>query len=314
MTVASPLYQQLAEELAAAIQRGAYPPGGLLPAQRALAAERGLDVNTVNRAYRLLAQRGLVESHARRGTRVRARPSPPAVIASAATAIRCEGSHDFCLDVLARQLRQRGVTLALVPTGSSAGLQALAAGRADLAATHLLDDDGVGYNRDAVARTLPGWDIRLLTLVERQQGLIVPRGNPQRLGSVADIAGLRIVNRQAGSGTRLLLERLLQQAGIDLASLPGHERVVETHLAAAAAVAAGSADLALGLHAAARALDLDFVPLVLERFELAIPAAQLNAPWFGPLLEALAAPQFRSEVEMLGGYDAARSAWIRRVG
>lgn len=229
--------------------------------------------------------------------------------------VRCVGSHDFCLDVLARHLRPVGVRLDVRPAGSTAGLLALAGGEADLAGTHLLDDDGSSYNQAAVRRLLPGRDLRLLTLVERQQGLIVPRNNPQGLRTVEDLArpGLRLVNRQAGSGTRRLLDALLTRAGIRPASLTGYDREVDTHLAAAAAVAGGSTDVALGVAAAARALDLGFVPLTSERYDLVLLAESLQAPWFGPLIEALAAPAFRAEVEALGGYDAAQSAWIRRV-
>jgi putative molybdopterin biosynthesis protein len=207
------------------------------------------------------------------------------------------------------------VRLELRPSGSSAGLLALAAGEAQLAGTHLLDDDGAGYNQSAVRRALPGRDVRLVTLVERQQGLIVPRGNPLGLRGAQDLARprLRVVNRQPGSGTRRLLDALLAQAGVRPASLAGYNREVETHLAAAAAVAAGSADVALGVAAAARALDLSFVPLASERYELALLAESLAAPWFGPLIEALASPAFRAEAEALGGYSAAHSAWIRRA-
>jgi len=313
-----PLYQQLADEFGVAIRNGSLPPGARLPTVRRLAAERGVDANTVSRAYQVLARQGLVEAHARRGTIVRA--LPPSVrsfanvlLPAAPGVLRLSGSHDFCLDVLARLLRPSGVRLVLSATGSAAGLRALAEGLVELAATHLLDEDGLDYNRDAVARLLPGRELLLLTLVEREQGLIVPRGNPHALSSIADLArpGLRLINRQPGSGTRLLLERLLRQAGIDPARLAGYERVVPTHLAAAAAVAGGSADLALGLHSAARALDLDFVPLLTERFELALFASARGAAWFGPLIETLASPGFRAEVEALGGYDGARSAWIR---
>ncbi|NTU84231.1 MAG: hypothetical protein HGA45_33500 [Chloroflexales bacterium] len=109
------------------------------------------------------------------------------------------------------------------------------------------------------------------------------------------------------------IRRQLVRAEVDPATIIGYTREVETHLAVAAAVAAGSADVALGVAAAARALDLSFVPLISERYDLVLLAESLQAPWFGPLLEALASPTFRAEVEALGGYDAAHSAWIRRV-
>jgi putative molybdopterin biosynthesis protein len=311
-----PLYRRLADEFAARISAGDLPAGSALPTVRALARERGVDRSTVSRAYALLSAAGLVATDGRRGTRVRQRPAPPPAAAEREeTVVRCVGSHDFCLDVLARLLRPAGVRLKAQPAGSTAGLLALAAGEADVAGAHLLDDDGMGFNQSAVRRALPGRDVRLVTLVERQQGLIVPRGNPLHLRHVADLAqaGLRIVNRQPGSGTRDLLDALLARAGVRPAALEGYTREVTTHLAAAAAVAAGTADAALGIAAAAHALDLDFVPLAHERYDLVLLAASLQAPWFGPLIETLAAPAFRAEAEALSGYSAAQSAWIRRV-
>lgn len=312
-----PVYRRLAEEFATQIRAGEFGPGAALPTVRACAEERGVDRNTVMRAYALLASWGLVTTDGRRGTHVRA-PAFPTLSgpeARAESLVRFVGSHDFCLDVLARLLQPAGVRLEIQPAGSSAGLLALAEGRAEIAGTHLLDDDGVDYNQSAVRRTLPGRDLRLITLIERKQGLIVPRDNPLGLHAAQDLArpGLRIVNRQQGSGTRLLLDALLARAGINPVGVAGYTREVATHLAAAAAVAAGSADVALGVAAGARALDLDFVPLVSERYDLVILAGSLAGPWFGPLIETLASPAFRTEVEALGGYDAAHSAWIRRV-
>ncbi|HMQ32700.1 MAG TPA: substrate-binding domain-containing protein [Chloroflexaceae bacterium] len=310
------LYRQLADELAALIVGGALRAGQRLPTVRALAAERGLDPNTVNRAYLLLARRGLVEAHARRGTRVRAPAAPPPAAGEGpGPAVICAGSHDFGLDLLARQLRAAGLDLTLRPGGSTAGLRELAAGRAHMAGCHLLDDDGAGFNRDAPARLLPGRRLRLVTLAEREQGLIVPRGNPRGLRDLADVAshGLRLANRQAGSGTRALLDRLLAAAGVPGAAIAGYERELPTHLAVAAAVAGGSADAGLGVAAAARALQLDFIPLASERYDLVLPEESLAAPWFGPLIETLAAPRFRAAVETLGGYDPTYTAWIRPV-
>ncbi|NTU83399.1 MAG: GntR family transcriptional regulator, partial [Chloroflexales bacterium] len=184
----SPIYWKLAHEFAARIREGAVEAGAALPTVRALAEERGIDRNTVTRAYALLAAWGLVTADGRRGTRVCMPPLPALAVLppGAATLVRCAGSHDFCLDVLARLLRTRGVQLEAQPTGSTAGLEALAAGEAQIAGTHLLDDDGAGYNQSAVRRTLPGRDVRLVTLIERQQGLIVPRGTPLGLRAAQD--------------------------------------------------------------------------------------------------------------------------------
>lgn len=311
------LYEQLADELAAAIRRGDWQPGQRLPTVRALAAKRGLDPSTVNRAYQALAQLGLVEAHARRGTIVRgALPPEPRAGDDAAMPVACACSHDFGLGLLARQLRAAGVDLRLRPEGSTAGLCELAAGRARLAGCHLLDDDGRGYNHDAVARLVPGRRLLLVTLVERAQGLIVPPGNPLALRSVVDLAatGARLANRQVGSGTRALLDRMLAAEGLGGAALVGYERELPTHLAVAAAVAGGSADAGLGVAAAAQALRLDFLPLAYERYDLVLPEESLSAPWFGPLIETLAAPRFHTALATLAGYDTTHTAWIRSVG
>lgn len=308
------LAEQLASELAEMIRRGELRPGQRLPAIRALADERGLDVGTVNRAYQALAQLGLVESHPRRGTLVR-EAAPPARLApdGAAYGVACACSHDFGLDLLARQLRDAGVRLSVRPDGSTAGLRALAAGRADLAGSHLLDDDGGGYNHDAAARLLPGRRLMLITLVEREQGLVVRAGNPLGLRSIADLArpGVRLANRQVGSGTRSLLDRLLAAEGLPGAAVAGYERELPTHLAVAAAVAGRSADVGLGVAAAAQALGLGFVPLAHERYDLVLLEEQQEAPWFGPLIETLAAPRFQRALGALAGYDTAHTAWIR---
>jgi putative molybdopterin biosynthesis protein len=307
------IYRQLADELAQAIRAGRWRPGARLPTVRALAEERGLDPNTVNRAYQLLAAEGLVEARGRQGTLVRTLGAPISADAEQGASIRCVGSHDFALGLLARHLRPLALRLELASVGSAAGLRALAAGQAQLAGSHLLDDDGAGYNRDAVARLLPGRALRLITLLEREQGLLVARGNPLGLRSVADLAQpeVRLVNRQPGSGTRALLDRLLADAGIPAGAIAGYGRKVSTHLEVAAAVAGGSADVGLGVAAAARALDLGFIPLTRERYELVMPTESLAAPWFGPLIETLAAPAFHAEVAALGGYDLTYTAWMR---
>lgn len=308
------IYRQLAEELARAIRAGRWRPGERLPTVRALARERELDPATVNRAYQQLASEGLVEARGRQGTLVRVQAGPEAALAALpGRLLRCAGSHDFALGLLARHLRPHDLRLELALSGSSAGLRALAAGQAQIAGSHLIDDDGVGYNRDALERLVPGRGLRLLTLFEREQGLLVARGNPLGLRRIVDLAqpGVRLVNRQAGSGTRVLLDRLLSTASIPGAAISGYAREVTTHLEVAAAVAGGSADVGLGIATAARALDLGFIPLTRERYELVLPDESLAAPWFGPLIETIASPAFRAEVEALGGYDLAYSAWMR---
>ena len=304
----APVYQQIAAQVRAARDRGELTAGAALPSVRDLAEQLGVNRNTVAHAYALLRASGVVAGRAGRGSQVLAAPAgEPAPIA-------CLGSHDFGLDLLARQIRQRAPWLRLRPTpvGSSAGLRSLARGATQLAGLHLRDAATGEFNRPFVEQLAPGAGIRLVTLAEREQGLIVARGNPLGLRDAADLArpGLRRADRQAGSGTQLLLAQLLAQAGLGLAALPPPTRELTTHLAVAAAVAAGAADVGLGLRAAARALDLDFVPLAVERYDLAFRRADECEPWLGSVLEALAAPDLRTAIEGLAGYDAMRIGWM----
>ena len=302
----APIYQQIADQVRAACASGALVPGEALPPVRDLAAQLGLNRNTVAHAYRLLREQGVLAGRSGQGSVVAA----PA----AGTAVRCLGSHDFGLDVLARQLPRflPGARLAAVPLGSTAGVAALARGEAQLAGMHLFDAASGTFNRALLPRLAPDADLELVTLAEREQGLIVLPGNPLGLRAAADLArpGLRWAGRQPGSGTHLLLEDLLARAGLRMAQLPPPARVRSTHLAVAAAVAGGAADVGLGIRAAARALGLGFVPLATERYDLAFRRADMRQPWMGAVLEALAAPALRAELEALGGYDATRTGWI----
>ncbi|MDP2871613.1 MAG: molybdopterin biosynthesis protein [Bacillota bacterium] len=227
------------------------------------------------------------------------------------------GSHDLALDVLADLFRARhpGCSLASINAGSLGGLQALARGEAHIAGSHLLDEASGEYNVSYVRRMLPGLRVALFCLALRQQGLLVAPGNPRGIAAVEDLAGrgLRLINRQRGAGTRVLLDFLLRQAGIDPAAIKGYERVVYTHLAVAAEVAAGGADAGLGILAAARAAGLDFVPLASEPYELVIPARSWEDPLVQELLDVARGEDFRRVMNGLGGYDTSVSGEVRWI-
>jgi len=182
---------------------------------------------------------------------------------------------------------------------------ALRRGEAHLAGSHLLDPDTGIYNWSYIKRYLPGMELVLVALVGREQGWIVPRGNPHNLQGWEDAANpdLQIINRQRGAGTRVLFDYELAQRNIAPAQVKGYEREEYTHLAVAAAVASGTADAGLGIRAAARALDLDFIPLAHERYELVIPQQQFAQPLLQPLLDLLHNDRFKSAVAALPGYD-----------
>ena len=145
----------------------------------------------------------------------------------------------------------------------------------------------------------------VITLVGREQGLMVQRGNPARVQRIADLAveNVRFVNRQRGAGTRVLLDYHLSSLGIESDQVQGYDQEEYTHLAVAAAVASGRADCGLGIAAAAKALDLDFLPLFQERYDLIIPEAHYNSPLLAPLLGLLEDAVFREAVARLPGYE-----------
>jgi putative molybdopterin biosynthesis protein len=217
------------------------------------------------------------------------------------------GSHDLTIDLMAQFLAEQGLRLTSGNVGSLGGLNALERGEAHLAGSHLLDPGSGEYNLAYIERYLPGMPVVVLALVGREQGLIVPRGNPQGLASIRDLArpDIRFVNRQRGAGTRLLLDYHLTQEGIRPEAVPGYAREEYTHLAVAAAIASGRADCGLGIRAASIALDLGFVSLFHERYDLVIPRIHHAAPLLRPLLGLLHEPNFRDAVAALPGYDVA---------
>jgi putative molybdopterin biosynthesis protein len=225
--------------------------------------------------------------------------------ASLRNTIFCIGSHDVILDLLAQYLSERDRRLISINVGSLGGLRALQRGEAHLAGSHLLDPESGQYNVRYIKEYLPGVPVRLVALVGRQQGLMVQRGNPKTLAGLRDLArpDVRFVNRQRGAGTRVLLDFEIGRLGVSPQQIAGYQQEEYTHLAVAAAVASGRADCGLGIPAAAQALELDFVPLFQERYDLVIPLEFAGGPLLAPLLEILADPDFRREVAALPGYD-----------
>jgi putative molybdopterin biosynthesis protein len=215
------------------------------------------------------------------------------------------GSHDLTLDLLAQFLAERGSGLSSANVGSQGGLVALRRGEAHLAGSHLLDPETGEYNVSYVRRYLPDTPVVLVTLVGREQGLIVRRGNPKGIRTLADLYrdDVRFVNRQRGAGTRVLLDYEISKLAFKTKGIRGYDFEEYTHLAVAAAVASGAADCGLGIAAAARALDLDFEPLFRERYDLVIPREHYESALLRPLLDLLHDARFRAEVAKLPGYD-----------
>ncbi len=214
------------------------------------------------------------------------------------------GSHDITLDVMAQYLAAADRRLASANVGSLGGLVALRRNEAHMAGSHLLDPESGEYNLAAIAQYLPDVPVRVVALVERKQGLIVAKGNPKGIRSLEDLANpdVHFVNRQRGAGTRVLLDYHLSLLGIDPAQISGYAQEEYTHLAVAAAVSSGRADCGLGIAAAAKALDLDFVPLFDERYDLVIPQIYAASPLMAPVFRLLKDDAFRKAVAAMPGY------------
>jgi molybdate-binding protein len=297
--------RDLARSLGDRVAVGQLSEGDALPSQRALAREVGTSTATVARAYALLVEAGILESGQRRLARVAADGELAAQrMLRGGRPFRLAGSDDPALDLLAQSCSD---VIETVPAGGSvAGFTALWKGRADGAAVHLLHRDGT-YNAPYLAAILAERDPVLVHLWSREQGIVVAAGNPLAIAGVADLDGLRLARRPAGSGTRVLEERLLAAAD---ASAGAGSNEVPGHLDVGFAVAAGSADAGIGVRAAAQALGLEFVALAWEPFEIATTAAQLGG--VEPLLRALRRPEIRARIDALGGYDLRRAGSVRR--
>ncbi|MGA2489767.1 MAG: molybdopterin biosynthesis protein [Anaerolineales bacterium] len=219
--------------------------------------------------------------------------------------IFCIGSHDLSLDLLAQFLVKRDRRLTSANVGSQGGLLALQRGVAHLAGSHLLDPETGEYNVTYLPKYLPGIPVKLVALVLREQGLMVKKGNPKNIKNLRDISkpGIRYVNRQRSAGTRVLLDYHLSLEGISPESIQGYHQEEYTHLGVAAAVASERADCGLGIAAAAQALDLDFLPLFQERYDLVIPKEHATSPLLAPLFDIIAGKEFRSAVMAMPGYD-----------
>ncbi len=220
--------------------------------------------------------------------------------------ILCIGSHDMTLDLLAQYLSQKDRRLVSSNVGSLGGLVALRRGEAHLAGSHLLDPETGIYNNAYIQKYLTGIPVQQVMLVNREQGLIVPRANPKNIRGLVDIAesGIQFVNRQRGAGTRVLLDYEMGKLGIMPEQVAGYKDEEFTHLGVAAAVASGRADCGLGIAAAAEALQLDFIPLFHERYELIVPQIHFDDPLLTPLLEILRTEDFQKAVNEMPGYDS----------
>jgi len=218
------------------------------------------------------------------------------------------GSHDNILDVLANILHtSKPVTsLSSAHVGSLGGIMAIKRGDAHLAGTHLLDDETGEYNIPFIKKYLADIPLFLVNLVYREQGLLVPKGNPKNVSGIADLArkDITFINRQRGAGTRILTDLHLQKSHISTGTVQGYDREEYTHMNIASAVASGLADTGMAIRAASRALNLDFIPVAKERYDLIVPKYLENDPKIQQFFDVIRHDSgFKKSVEGLGGYD-----------
>jgi putative molybdopterin biosynthesis protein len=218
------------------------------------------------------------------------------------------GSHDNILDVLANILHtaKPSIFLSSAHVGSLGGIMAIKRGDAHVAGTHLLDDETGEYNIPFIKKYLADVPLQLVNLVYREQGLLVPKGNPKNISGISDLArnDITFINRQRGAGTRILTDLQLKKAQISPESVQGYDREEYTHMNVASAVASGLVDTGMAIRAAAQALSLDFIPVTKERYDLIVPKHLKNAPQVKHLFNVIHHDQdFRRIVQGLGGYD-----------
>ena len=216
------------------------------------------------------------------------------------------GSHDPLLDELADMMHRKNgsVYMSSAHVGSMGGIMAIRNGEAHAAGCHLLDTATGKYNLSFMKKYFPKGGVKLVRCVGRQQGLMVAKGNPLNIQSFADIArpGIRYVNRQKGSGTRILTDYLCRQNELDPAAIYGYEREELTHTSVAAQIVSGSADAGMGIYSAAKLYDLDFIPICIEEYDLIIPDHAWDSPQVAQMLEVLRSDAFREKILSLGGY------------
>ena len=189
---------------------------------------------------------------------------------------------------------------------------AIKRGLCHLAGSHLLDPEDGSYNVSYVKKFLAQSIVKLVNLVFRDQGLMVKRGNPKGIKGIEDLprGDISFINRQVGSGTRILLDYHLNQMGIDPEQLNGYHHEEYTHMAVAVAVLSGTVDTGLGIYAAAKALDLKFIPVVTEQYDLIIPSEYFESENIQLLLETISSREFKNRVEELGGYSTEKTGTV----
>ncbi|MFY9139299.1 MAG: helix-turn-helix transcriptional regulator [Thermacetogeniaceae bacterium] len=223
--------------------------------------------------------------------------------------------QDVILDILSRylELHPKGVRALRAHLGSYNGLYALYQGKAQIATAHMWDGDTDQYNVPYVSKMLPGIPALIVNLAYRMQGFYVAKGNPKHIKNWEDFArdDITIVNREKGSGVRILIDERLRKMGLRGSEIKGYEIECSSHLAVASAVARGSADLGVGNEKTAlQVKDVDFIPIQKEQYDLIMKKEDIEKPVFQAIIEIIRSDEFKAEIEGIGGYDLTRTGEI----
>jgi putative molybdopterin biosynthesis protein len=217
------------------------------------------------------------------------------------------GSNDLALELLSQSINARRPrwAMSIANVGSLGGLISLKNGDCHIAASHLLDVETGDYNTSFIRKQFPELKVTIVNLAYREQGLIVRKDNPLRIRTLKDLVASKavLVNRQEGSGTRVLFDHMLKQAEIRPARIRGYATVAHTHMEAALSVFSGYADIGIGIFAAAKALNLDFVPLATERFDLIVPTQNFESEGVKAMRDVLSSKEFKADMVRMGGYS-----------
>jgi putative molybdopterin biosynthesis protein len=221
------------------------------------------------------------------------------------------GSHDLTLDLLANLLGKYypPIFLSSHSVGSLGGILAVKNGSCHMAGSHLLDPETGEYNFPYIRTYLNGIEVKVIHLVWREQGLFVQRGNPKKVKGLADLIrkDIAFINRQKGSGTRILLDHTLKTLSLDSNQIRGYKKEEFTHMGVASTVASGIADAGLGILSAARAMGLDFIPIAKERYDVIIPSIYFEDEKVQKVIETIRSDDFKRTALQMGGYDVSRT-------
>lgn len=225
------------------------------------------------------------------------------------------GSHDPLLDEISNLLHQKNTSLYMASshTGSMGGIMAVRRGETHMAGIHLLNEKDGSYNTSFVQKYFPKGGVRLVECVGRTQGIMVAAGNPKNITGISSLTtpGIHYVNRQKGSGTRILIDYLCKNEQIDTSTIYGYDREEFTHTSVAAQIASGSADAGMGIYSAAQLYGLDFIPICTEQYDLLIPDSAWDTPMVQEMIQILNSSEFSQKLTEIGGYTLEHPGKVR---